>query len=105
MLEHKLYRMGFFIPLLKCIKNPQSPRYYEKYTKGLTPSTWVVSPWRGKLYERRSEERRVGKEHKWTIFVDGASSSPGSGAGILLENEEGVVIEHLLTLSFLTSNN
>ena len=34
------------------------------------------------------------KEHKWIIFVDGASSSSGSGAGIFLENEEVVVIEH-----------
>ena len=42
----------------------------------------------------------AGKEHKWTVFMDGASSSTGSGAGILLENEEGVVIEHSLTLSF-----
>ncbi|MCI82250.1 hypothetical protein A2U01_0103524, partial [Trifolium medium] len=24
---------------------------------------------------------------KWTIFVDGASSSTGTGAGIILENE------------------
>ena len=47
----------------------------------------------------------AGKEHKWIIFVDGASSPSGSGAGILLENEEGVVIEHSLTLSFPTSNN
>ena len=47
----------------------------------------------------------AGKEHKWIIFVDGASNSSGSGAWILLENEEGVVIEHSLTLSFPTSNN
>ena len=45
------------------------------------------------------------KEHKWTIFVDEASNSTESGAGILLENKEGVVIEHSLTLSFPTSNN
>ena len=37
--------------------------------------------------------------------MDGASSSTGSGAGILLENEEGVVIKHSLTRSFPTSNN
>ena len=55
--------------------------------------------------EMTSHNSPAGKEHKWTIFVDGASSSTGSGAGILLENEEGVVIEHSLTLSFLISNN
>ena len=29
----------------------------------------------------------------WTIFIDGASSSTGSGAGIILENEEGTLID------------
>ena len=42
---------------------------------------------------------------KWTIFVDGASSSTGSGAGIILENEEGILVEVSLALSFPTSNN
>ena len=37
----------------------------------------------------------IGKKHKWTIFVDGASSSTGSRARILLV---GVVIEHSPTL-------
>ena len=41
----------------------------------------------------------------WTIFVDGASSSTGSGPGILLENEEGTLIEVSLSLYFPTSNN
>ncbi|KAK2416131.1 maturase K [Trifolium repens] len=42
---------------------------------------------------------------KWTIFVDGASSSTGAGAGIILENGKGIIIEVSLTLSFPTSNN
>jgi hypothetical protein len=42
---------------------------------------------------------------KWTIFVDGSSSSTGAGAGIILENGKGIVIEVSLTLSFPTSNN
>ncbi|GAU46452.1 hypothetical protein TSUD_402190 [Trifolium subterraneum] len=43
--------------------------------------------------------------NKWTIFVDGASNATGAGAGIILENEEGILIEVLLALSFSTSNN
>ncbi|XP_050877934.1 uncharacterized protein LOC127081757 [Lathyrus oleraceus] len=43
--------------------------------------------------------------HKWTIFVDGASNTSGSGAGIILENEEGILIEVSLALAFPTSNN
>ena len=42
---------------------------------------------------------------KWTIFVDGASSSTGSGAGIILENVEGTRVEVSLALAFPTSNN
>ncbi|KAK2376303.1 hypothetical protein QL285_077105 [Trifolium repens] len=42
---------------------------------------------------------------KWIIFVDGASSSTGAGAGIILENGKGIIIEVSLTLSFPTSNN
>ena len=53
--------------------------------------TLLVSPTRG--------------AYKWTIFVDTASSSTGSGAGIFLENEEGILIEVSLTLAFSTSNN
>ncbi|XP_058733219.1 uncharacterized protein LOC131604820 [Vicia villosa] len=42
---------------------------------------------------------------RWTLYVDGASSSSGSGVGIILENGEGVLIEVSLSLSFPTSNN
>ncbi|XP_058726507.1 uncharacterized protein LOC131597862 [Vicia villosa] len=42
---------------------------------------------------------------RWTLYVDGASSSNGSGAGIILENGEGTLIEVSLSLSFPTSNN
>ncbi|XP_058741871.1 uncharacterized protein LOC131614279 [Vicia villosa] len=42
---------------------------------------------------------------RWTLYVDGASSSTGSGAGIILENGEGTLIEVFLSLSFPTSNN
>ncbi|XP_057725573.1 uncharacterized protein LOC130941176 [Arachis stenosperma] len=41
----------------------------------------------------------------WILFVDGASNPHGSGAGILLENAEGVAIEHSLRFSFKASNN
>ncbi|XP_072054301.1 uncharacterized protein [Arachis hypogaea] len=41
----------------------------------------------------------------WVLFVDGASNPHGSGAGVLLESVEGVVIEHSLRLSFKASNN
>nr|XP_025678202.1 uncharacterized protein LOC112778047 [Arachis hypogaea] len=45
------------------------------------------------------------KSTSWVLFVDGASNPQGSGAGILLENPDGVVVEHSLRFSFKPSNN
>ncbi|GAU23378.1 hypothetical protein TSUD_334260 [Trifolium subterraneum] len=45
------------------------------------------------------------EKNKWTIFVDGSLNSQGSGAGIILENGDGVLIEVSLGLSFPTTNN
>ncbi|MCI84643.1 gag-pol polyprotein, partial [Trifolium medium] len=45
------------------------------------------------------------EKDKWTIFVDGSSNPQGSGAGIILENCEGVLIEVSLGLAFPTTNN
>ncbi|GAU28915.1 hypothetical protein TSUD_59270, partial [Trifolium subterraneum] len=45
------------------------------------------------------------EKNKWTIFVDGSSNSQGSGAGIILENGDGVLIEVSLGHSFPTTNN
>ncbi|CAJ2637946.1 unnamed protein product [Trifolium pratense] len=44
-------------------------------------------------------------KNKWTIFVDGSSNPQGSGAGIILESGEGVLIEVSLELAFPTTNN
>ncbi|MCI92564.1 maturase K, partial [Trifolium medium] len=45
------------------------------------------------------------EKNKWTIFVDGSSNPQGSGAGIILENGEEVLIEVSLGLAFPTTNN
>ncbi|XP_019457605.1 PREDICTED: uncharacterized protein LOC109357992 [Lupinus angustifolius] len=44
-------------------------------------------------------------EQVWTIFIDGSSNPRGSGTGILLEDGQGVTIEHSLPFTFPTSNN
>jgi ribonuclease HI len=41
----------------------------------------------------------------WTIYVDGSSNPKGAGAGILIENDEGVTVEYSLKFEFPTSNN
>ncbi|MCI62043.1 maturase K, partial [Trifolium medium] len=42
-------------------------------------------------------------KNKWRIFVDGSSNPQGSGAGIVLENGEEVLIEVSLGLAFPTT--
>jgi ribonuclease HI len=42
---------------------------------------------------------------RWELFVDGASNSKGSGAGIVLISPEGLVLEQVVRLKFSASNN
>ena len=42
---------------------------------------------------------------EWTVFVDGSSNSKGSGAGVIVENNKGIVFEISLGLSFPITNN
>jgi len=48
-----------------------------------------------------TEENKEG----WTVFVDGSSNSKGSGAGIIVENDEVMVVEISHGLSFSVTNN
>jgi hypothetical protein len=41
----------------------------------------------------------------WTLSVDGASNIRGSGAGVVLEGPDGVLIEQSLRFAFRASNN
>jgi ribonuclease HI len=59
------------------------------------------------LAEFLAEMTHLGDQNpgSWTIYVDGSLNTKGSGAGILVENEEGVAIEYSLKFEFPTSNN
>ncbi|GAU22857.1 hypothetical protein TSUD_282240 [Trifolium subterraneum] len=46
-----------------------------------------------------------GEAHPWTLSVDGSSNLRGSGAGVVLEGPEGVLIEQSLRFAFKASNN
>nr|XP_023892690.1 uncharacterized protein LOC112004688 [Quercus suber] len=41
----------------------------------------------------------------WRVFVDGASSAPGAGAGIVIFSPEGIRLENSYRLGFRASNN
>ena len=43
--------------------------------------------------------------HLWKVFVDGASSALGAGAGIVIITPEGIRVEHSFRLGFKGSNN
>jgi hypothetical protein len=42
---------------------------------------------------------------RWELYVDGASNSKGSGAGIVLVSPEGLILEQVVRLTFSASNN
>lgn len=42
---------------------------------------------------------------EWTVFVDGSSNSKGSRAGIIVEDNKGIIVEISLALSFPVTNN
>ncbi|XP_072087132.1 uncharacterized protein [Arachis hypogaea] len=42
---------------------------------------------------------------EWSLYVDGSSKPQGCGAGIILDDSHGNIIEHSLNFSFKASNN
>ena len=45
------------------------------------------------------------ENRSWRVFVDGASSTMGAGAGIVIITPEGIRLEHSFRLGFKASNN
>ncbi|XP_068476567.1 uncharacterized protein [Phaseolus vulgaris] len=50
-------------------------------------------------------EQEVEAGSQWSLSVDGSSNQQGSGAGIVLEGPDGVLIEQALRFAFKGSNN
>ncbi|XP_021602320.1 uncharacterized protein LOC110607500 [Manihot esculenta] len=50
-------------------------------------------------------ERQPSREFSWKLYVDGASSAGGSGAGVMLKGLEGFKVYYALRLEFSASNN
>lgn len=44
-------------------------------------------------------------ESYWNLYVDGSSNTKSSGAGVILEGPDGLIIEQSLRFDFKTSNN
>ena len=57
-------------------------------------------------YSRRpSQNHESSKQEWWTLRVDGASRSSGSGVGLLLQSPTGEHLEQAIRLGFSASNN
>ncbi|XP_061372971.1 uncharacterized protein LOC133315384 [Gastrolobium bilobum] len=41
----------------------------------------------------------------WKLYVDGSTNAKGTGAGMIIENPDGVAMEHSLYFNFNTTNN
>jgi len=63
----------------------------------------VYSDFVAKLSPRGAPELELGSQ--WLLSVDGSSNQQGSGAGIVLEGPNGVLIEQALRFAFKASNN
>ncbi|XP_043807330.1 uncharacterized protein LOC122721973 [Manihot esculenta] len=50
-------------------------------------------------------ERQPSQEFSWKLYVDGALSAGGSGAGVMLKGPEGFKVCYALRLEFSASNN
>ena len=55
------------------------------------------------LTPKESEEN--GETFRWILSIDGSSNLKGSGAGIILEGLNGVLLEQYLKFSFKVSNH
>lgn len=51
------------------------------------------------------KKRRYTDPNLWTLFVDGASSTDGAGAGLLIVDPSGVEVTYALRFDFPASNN
>ncbi|GKF64568.1 reverse transcriptase domain-containing protein, partial [Tanacetum coccineum] len=57
-------------------------------------------------YFRRPEiSPEIGDTEAWTLYTDGAASSKGSGAGLILTGPSGVEYAYALRLTFASTNN
>ncbi|KAL0281764.1 UNVERIFIED_CONTAM: Retrovirus-related Pol polyprotein from transposon opus [Sesamum radiatum] len=56
------------------------------------------------MVELTGEEKEI-EQSLWKLFVDGSSTSQGSGAGVILETSQGERIQYTLRFNFNASNN
>jgi len=70
-----------------------------------------IGPIKGQVYANFVVElssvatHQKGAGFKWVLYVDGSSNQQGSGAGVILEGPDGLLIELALRFAFKASKN
>ncbi|XP_050270008.1 uncharacterized protein LOC126714030 [Quercus robur] len=67
-----------------------------------------IAKWGTQLEFSPKNDRKIicnVENRPWKVFVDGASSAMGAGAGIVIITPEGIRLEHSFRLGFKASNN
>jgi len=102
------------LPIQKVLKKPDVAGRMVKWAVELSEFGIKYEPRgpiKGQIFadfvvELSSEAARVeGDDLRWVLSVDGSSNQQGSGAGVILEVPNGVLIEQSLRFAFKASNN
>ncbi|XP_061372972.1 uncharacterized protein LOC133315385 [Gastrolobium bilobum] len=76
---------------------PRTAIKAQALTDFITEMTQAVPP--------RDQSEVTPSSEMWKLYVDGSSNAKGSGAGMIVENPDGVSIEHSLSFEFNATNN
>jgi len=102
------------LPIQKVLKKPDVAGRMVKWAVKLSKFDIKYEPRgpiKGQVFadfvvELSSEAARVeGDDFRWVLSVDGSSNQQGSGAGVILEGPNGMLIEQSLRFAFKASNN
>jgi len=102
------------LPIQKVLKKPDVAGRMVKWAVELSEFDIKYEPRgpiKGQIFadfvvERSSETvQSAGDDFRWVLSVDGSSNQLGSGAGVILEGPNGVLIEQSVRFAFKASNN
>ncbi|GJS12512.1 reverse transcriptase domain-containing protein [Tanacetum coccineum] len=89
----------------RTIMERSTPQRSRRANKGEHPARSQV-PYMGiKPYHGKKGDEELDPENTWKLYTDGASSSDGFGAGLILVNHEGREYTYALRFEFQTTNN
>ena len=79
--------------------------YGIEYQPRLSMKGQVMADFMLKYSQKPAQRKEPCEEEWWTLRVDEASRSSGSGVGLLLQSPTGEQLEQAIRLGFLASNN